>query len=173
MNVVLIGFRGGGKTAAGRRAAARLGVRFLDTDELVEKAAGKSIAAIFKEEGEESFRRVEADVIRSLAGSDGCLIAVGGGAPCREETRKALEPLGRVVWLKASAQTVLRRIEGGGRPALTSLPPGEEVELLVRRRRDAYAALADFIVRTDDRTEEEVAHELERIWRDVQDHDLR
>ena len=173
MNLILIGFRGCGKSTVGRLAADRLGLRFVDTDELVEKRANMSIARMFEELGEARFREVEAAVIRSLDGERACLIAAGGGAPCSGANRAVLASLGTVVWLKASAAVAVERIRASGRPRLTPLPLEEEVEALMRDRHGAYAETADREIDTDGKKEEEVIHELEHVWRDVQDHDVR
>jgi len=173
MNLVLIGFRGCGKSSVGRQAAIRLGLRFVDTDRLVEEREGKSVADIFSLFGEARFRRAEAAVIATLAGTDGCLVAAGGGAPCGEGNRAVLSRLGRVVWLKASPATVLGRMRRGGRPALTDLPAEEEVETLMRKRHDDYAALADAAIDTDGKSKREVTDELEHVWRNLQGDDVR
>lgn len=173
MNVILVGFRGCGKTVVGMRAAERLGLRFIDTDEMIEKEEGRGIVEIFEQDGERTFREIEVKIIRSLEGNDGCVISVGGGAPCSEENRAVFFSLGRVVWLKASPGSVLRRMEGGARPALTSLPVEEEVETLMQKRKNDYVLVADYTIETDNRSEEEVVHELERIWRDIQNNHVR
>lgn len=173
MNLVLIGFRGSGKTSIGRKAAPRLGLRFVDTDRLVEEREGRSVADLFSLFGEARFREAEAAVIAALAGIDGCLVAAGGGAPCGEGNRAVLSRLGRVVWLKASPATVLVRMRGGVRPALTGLPAEEEVETLMRKRHDDYAALADAAIETDGKSRREVTDELEHVWRNLQGDDVR
>jgi len=173
MNLILIGFRGCGKSTVGRGAAGRLGLRFVDTDELIERRARRTIARMFEELGEARFREEESAVIRSLEGEKACLIAAGGGAPCSEANRAVLASLGTVVWLRASASAIVERIHGSGRPRLTPLPLREEVEALLRERHEAYAAAADREIDTDGKKEDEVIHELEHVWRDLQDHDLR
>jgi shikimate kinase len=172
-NLVLIGFRGSGKSTLGRRAARRLGLRFVDTDQLVEAQEGMAVRKIFEEKGEEYFRDAEARAVRSLRGSRGCVICAGGGAPCRKENRGALRSIGAVVWLVVTPETVLERIRRSARPPLTSLPLEDEVVLLMRERSDIYAAMADFIVATDGKSPEEAVHELEHVWRRLQDHDVR
>jgi len=173
MNLVLIGFRGCGKTSVGRKAAPRLGLRFVDTDRLVEEREGRSVADIFSLSGEAHFREAEAAVIAALAGIDGVLVAAGGGAPCSGRNRAVLSRLGRVVWLKASPSTALRRMRGGLRPPLTGLPAKEEVETLMQKRQDDYAALADAAIDTDGKSKREVTDELEHVWRNLQGDDVR
>jgi len=173
MNIVLVGMRGSGKSAAGRRSAQRLGVDFVDTDELVARRAGMSVGAIFRRVGETRFRDLESEAIRSLPAAPPAVFAAGGGAPLREGNRKALSRLGKVVWLRASAGAILARIAGSGRPSLTALGLGEEVELVLREREPVYGRIADFTVETDGKTIEEVADELEQVWRGLQDDDVR
>jgi len=173
MNLILIGFRGCGKTSVGRKAAPRLGLRFVDTDRLVEEREGRSVAEIFSLSGEAHFREAEAAVIAALAGIEGFLVAAGGGAPCSEKNRAVLSGIGRVVWLKASPATVTARMRGGGRPPLTDLPAEEEVATLMKKRHDDYAALADAAIDTDGKSKREVTDELEHVWRDLQGDDVR
>ncbi|MFH1435702.1 MAG: shikimate kinase, partial [Pseudomonadota bacterium] len=148
MNLVLIGQRGCGKTTLGRMTAAGLGVDFADTDEMIEEREGKDIASIFEEHGEEAFRSMETAVLASLAGRSQSIVAVGGGAPCSGKNRALISSLGKVVWLKASSQAVVERLRHDPRPPLTSLPLEQEVEALMRGRREHYALAADFSVET-------------------------
>ncbi len=173
MNLVLIGFRGCGKTTLGRMAAAGLGVEFVDTDEMIEAGEGKEIVSIFEEQGEEAFRRMETGVLASLEGGPQGIVAVGGGAPCSEENRALISSLGKVVWLKASPRVVVERLRHDPRPPLTSLPLEQEVKTLMAGRREHYAGAADYTVETDNRSKKEVVSELEHLWRSVQDHDVR
>jgi shikimate kinase len=99
--MVLTGFMGTGKTAAGRVLSASLGFRFVDTDDLVRERAGMDIAVIFEREGEAGFRRREREAIASLAGREGLVIATGGGAVVDPENAAALRRLGPIVWLRA------------------------------------------------------------------------
>ena len=89
MGVVLIGYRGSGKTTVGRLLAERLAKAFVDCDEVIVARQGKSIREIFLTQGEEAFRKAETQVISELASSTDCVIALGGGAIVREENRRA------------------------------------------------------------------------------------
>jgi shikimate kinase len=172
-NLVLVGLRGSGKSTIGKMASGRLGLRFVDTDGLVEAQEGMAVREIFAERGEEFFRDAEARAIRSLKGSRDCIICAGGGAPCRGENRRILSGLGVVVWLCVSEKTVLERIRRSVRPALTALPLEDEVAFLMGERKDIYAAMADVAIVTDGKSPEESVHELEHVWRGLQDHDVR
>lgn len=173
MNLVLIGFRGTGKTTAGRKWAEIRGLDFMDVDELIEARYGRKISDIFNESGEDVFRRMEFEVIRSLRGTDGKVIAAGGGAVIHEENREILKRLGRVVWLKASPERVVERIENSGRPPLTGLEPAEEVKALTALREKYYAETADHVIDTSFLTVTEVVDAIEQFWRVLPDNDIR
>jgi len=115
MNVVLIGFRGTGKTAAGHLLARLLGVPFYDTDALVEEEAGARVHEIFADIGEEGFRKVEKEVIASLPAGPG-VFATGGGAVLSPENVEHLRRGRTVVLLQADAATIEKRIRDTSRP---------------------------------------------------------
>ena len=102
--MVLIGYRGSGKTVVGRLLAGELGWPHVDTDLLIEDREGQSIAAIFKQDGEPRFRRIESEVIDGLAPRSPAVISIGGGAVADEHNRKRLKGLGFVVWLQAAPE---------------------------------------------------------------------
>jgi shikimate kinase len=163
-NVVLTGFMGSGKTAAGRALAASLDFGFVDTDDLVRRDAGRDIPAIFEQEGEAGFRRREREAIASLAGRTGLVIATGGGAVIDRENAAALRRLGPVVWLRASPETILARLGGAeARPLLAGAPGPEamrgRIGELLASRETAYAA-ADLAVDTDGIGPEETAQAI-------------
>jgi len=143
--VVLIGYRGSGKTTVGRLLAARTGRRFVDCDEMIVARYGKSIREIFAGGGEEAFRKLESAAIAELAGKSDHIIAVGGGAILRKENRDALANH-FIVYLRAEPATLLRRIQSDpgssdNRPNLTSLGGGiEEIEALLGQREPIYRA---------------------------------
>jgi len=143
--VVLIGYRGSGKTTVGRLLAARLGRTFVDCDEVIVARHGKSIREIFADGGEEAFRRLEAAAIAELAGKADHIIAVGGGAISRKENREALANH-FIVYLRAEPRALLKRIQSDpgssdNRPNLTSLGGGiEEIEALLGQREPIYRA---------------------------------
>lgn len=148
---MLTGYRGSGKTTVGRLLAERLGRGFIDCDDLVVAAAGKSIRDIFAERGEAGFRDLEVEAVRQAAGLRGHVIALGGGALLREENRAAIAQAGhRVVYLRCEPVELLRRIEGDQassqtRPSLTAMAGGlAEIETLLRQRDPIYrAAMTD------------------------------
>ncbi|MEM1412678.1 MAG: shikimate kinase, partial [Pseudomonadota bacterium] len=109
--VFLVGPMGSGKTTLGRRAAKLLGMAFIDCDEEIERRTGASVNLIFDIEGEAGFREREARLLAELAGSEGLLVATGGGVVTGEANRAVLKDSGLVVWLPTSVQQQLRRLE--------------------------------------------------------------
>lgn len=156
MKVVLIGYRGTGKSTVGRILADRLGLPFYETDAMVETRAGRSVPAIFAEEGEAGFRILERAVVAGLADADG-VVATGGGAVLDPANVAALRRGGRVVLLEADAETITERTRRSDRPPLTTLPPADEVAVLLARRRPHYCAAADFVLSTAGLTPTEAA----------------
>src|SRR4030088_2394984 len=125
-SVVLVGMMGAGKSTIGRRLSARLRLPFLDADTEIEAAAGMSIPDIFETRGELQFRDGEARVIARLLDSGPARLATGGGAFMREETRGRIRDKAVSIWLKADADTIMRRVRRrADRPLLqTADPPG-------------------------------------------------
>lgn len=141
-NLVVTGFMGTGKTETGVILARSTGRRFIDTDKLVEERAGKSVAEIFKESGEDYFRELESSAIKSLnrckAGS--LVISTGGGAVIRKENRELLRQKGIIINLTAGVEDILARTsETGSRPLLDVENPEEKIRALLEERREAYS----------------------------------
>lgn len=165
MNLILIGYRATGKTTLAKLLAGRLGWQWVDADVQIERRAGKSIAQIFAEEGEPAFRDLEAEVIAELCRRDKLVLAAGGGAPMREENRQAMHSSGRVIWLEAQPETILRRMSAdattaGRRPKLTDQPPLDEIIELLERREPIYRELAHLVVDTEGKTTDELTVEI-------------
>jgi shikimate kinase len=170
MNLILIGYRGSGKSTVARRVALSLGWEWADSDVEIELVAGKSIAAIFADDGEPAFRDLESRVVAELAARARLVLAVGGGAVLRPENREVLKRSGRVVWLAASPETILARLAGDTttihrRPNLTTAGGKAEVYELLAERTPIYRALADSTVDTDGKDPERVADEVLAAWR--------
>ena len=169
MGVVLIGYRGSGKTTVGRLLAERLGKSFVDCDVMIVKKAGRSIREIFLAEGEEEFRKIEMSVIAESATTD-CVIAVGGGAVLRDENQRALKNGGhRMVYLRCESRELLRRIEADpgtsdNRPSLTKLGGGiEEIEALLEQREPIYRALMSEEIDVTKLSAEQAADRLAKL----------
>jgi shikimate kinase len=165
MILTLIGYRATGKTTLAELLARRLGWEWVDADVEIERRAGKSIAQIFAEDGEPAFRDLEAQVIADLCRRDRLVLAAGGGAPMREENRLTIRQSGKVVWLTARPETILKRMSGDAataerRPSLTGHAPLEEIVQLLARREPMYRETADFTVDTENRTPQELTAEI-------------
>lgn len=165
MNVLLIGYRGTGKSTVARRLALAMAWEWVDADVEIEMAAGKSIASIFADDGEPAFRDLECRVLGRLAQRDRTVIAAGGGAVLRSENRAVLRSSGKVVWLTATPETILARVAADAttaarRPNLTTAGGEAEVRRLLAERTEFYHQTADIAVATDDRTPDEIAAEI-------------
>ena len=137
-NVLLVGFMGAGKSVCGRMLARRLNRCFLETDDMIVSRDGRPIPEIFRQDGEEVFRRLEGETLEALRLKSGDVIATGGGLPCRDGRMEALCALGTVVWLRGDLAVLLDRAGRiGGRPMLDRTPA--EVEALYRAREPYYA----------------------------------
>ena len=152
MNIVLIGYRGAGKSAVGRRLAARLGRTLVSTDAEIVKRAHRSIPEIVAQDGWEYFRDLESDICRELANRDQLVIDTGGGAILRTHNVEVLKKNGTVFWLEASVGTITKRIGGDTqRPSLTGTKSFvDEIQDVLRERTPKYQAAADHVIRTDD-----------------------
>ena len=157
-NIVLIGLMGAGKTTVARILAERTGRDTFDTDEAIERRAGRTIPEIFATDGEAGFRRLEADVVCDLLADDDRILSLGGGAVTSEPVRAALAGHD-VVWLRVSPATLIGRLdpdEVAGRPLLA----GDPVAVLTRldREREPYhRAVATQSIDVDDLDPDQVA----------------
>ena len=167
-NIALIGFMGAGKTTVGRILAKRLSLRFVETDDLVERMAGKTIPRIFEEEGEETFRRLEAEAVKKAASMEGVVVSCGGGVVLRGENVEALRNTCVVVYLKTSPEEAYRRTVGDeGRPLLNVEDRMKRIAELLSAREPLYESSADIVVETDRLTPTEVADRVIEAVRGV------
>ena len=160
--MVLVGYRGTGKSTVGRLLAERLGRDFADADVALEAKFGQPVLAIFQEHGEPYFRDCEEQVIAELTASPGQVIATGGGAVLSEVNRSALRRYGLVIWLTASADEIGRRLatnpqQVSGRPALTALGTLDEISKVLEARIPHYTAASDIAISTEGRSPDDVA----------------
>lgn len=161
-NLILIGFMGAGKSSVGQAYAAASRRPLLDTDQMIEEAAGMTISDIFAREGEEAFRRTETAVLEKLlAETRGAVISVGGGLPLRQENRAMLKKLGCVVFLRVKPETVLARLAGDTtRPLLQGDDVEHKVWTLLAERNPVYEEAAHAVVDVDGKTLKELVAEL-------------
>ncbi|MCC6763181.1 MAG: shikimate kinase [Deltaproteobacteria bacterium] len=160
--VVLMGFMGTGKSEVGRRLAQRLGRSFVDTDQSIEERAGKRIAAIFADEGEAAFRRLEREAVADAVGRGGAVIAVGGGAVIDPDNVRRLRDAGVLVHLTARPEIILRRVGAGVNRPLLRGDPRTAVTRLLAERGPVYAAAADVTIDTSERSAEQVVEEIQQ-----------
>ena len=159
-SIVLVGLMGCGKSAIGRRLAAKLALPFVDADEEIEKAAGKSIEDIFTDHGEQYFREGERKVLLRLLRSGPQVLATGGGAFMNEETRGAIAEHGISVWLRAELPLLVRRVgKRGNRPLLKGGDPEAVLQNLMTTRYPVYAQ-ADLTVESRDVPHEVIVAEI-------------
>lgn len=138
--IVLVGMMGAGKTTVGRRLAPRLGLKFMDADEEIERAAGMKVADLFREHGEESFRRGEAQIIERLLDGPPIVLATGGGAMINESTRNIIAKKSVSVWISSDIDTLVKRAtRRGTRPLLKTGDPRETLLRLLEERREFYS----------------------------------
>ncbi len=181
MNVVLVGFRGAGKSSVGKTLADRLGREFIDCDAHIETRTGKTVREIFEKDGETRFRAIESEAIAELAKLDGKVIATGGGAALKYKNVQALKRNGTIVFLEVAADTAFGRLNADAstaarRPPLTDQDPYTEVRRQIEFRTPYYRSAADVTVGTDGKRVEDVVGEVlvhlrERGFEERQDQD--
>lgn len=169
--IVLVGLMGAGKTSIGRRLASRLGVAFVDADAEIEAAAGSSIADIFERHGEEAFRDGERRVIARLLGDDVCVLATGGGAFLDPETRQRIGEEAISVWLRASLDTLVSRLERSRTPRPLLEKEGDLRTTLKRLMDERYPVYeqADIVVDTGDGPHDPVVDDIYEALQDYLD----
>jgi shikimate kinase len=158
-SIVLVGMMGAGKSTIGRRLSARLRLPFLDADIEIETAAGMSIPDIFETRGEPDFRDGEARVIARLLDGGPCVLATGGGAFMREETRNRIRDKAVSIWLKADVDIIMRRVKRrSDRPLLQTADPAATVGRLIEEREPVYQH-ADLTIWSRDVPHEKIVDE--------------
>ncbi len=162
MNLVLIGYRGTGKSTVAKRLASKLGRPVVSLDQEIVRHAGRSIPEIVEQHGWPHFRDLEAQITKQFAAQDNLVIDAGGGVILRPENVENLRRNGKLFWLRASVPTIVARIEKGTqRPALTAGKSfTEEVEDVLRERTPLYEAAAHHRIETDGRGPGQVAAEI-------------
>jgi shikimate kinase len=148
-NVFFVGLMGAGKTTVGRAVARRLQRNFIDSDHEIEARTGARIPVIWELEGEEGFREREACVIDELSQRDSIVLATGGGAVLRDDTRERLRNRGLVIYLRANPHDLWQRTRRDkNRPLLQTDDPRGKLEALFKIRDPLYQECAHFIVET-------------------------
>ena len=159
--IILIGPMGSGKTTIGKSLAQKLSLEFRDTDSVIEQREQKTVSQIFIEDGEDTFRAIEKEVLKEeLQGSD-TVLALGGGAPISTEAQSALLASGsHVVYLDISLANVAPRIGfNRDRPLLLNNPRGQW-QTLMEARRPIYESVADTVVDVNKRSQSEIVAQI-------------
>ena len=167
-NILLIGYRGTGKSTLGKRLAEALGLAFLDMDRMIVDEQGYSISRIVQERGWPYFRQLEGNLLQRLSEEKGRVIATGGGIILDPENRSLLEKMGWVVWLKADTDVMVERLQGDlegakQRPAFSDRDLREETEMILQERNPLYESVCDMVLDTTDLSLGESVDEIVRI----------
>lgn len=167
-NLVLIGFMGTGKSSVGRLVAESLHYSFLDTDQVIEARAGKTIREIFEQAGEPAFREWERRIVEELNQRKETVIATGGGLPAHQNNLSSLKKHALVICLWASPEKIFERVrEHSHRPLLNEPDPLEKIRRLLAER-EPYYRQADVLVNTELRPLREVAGQVLHHFRMAQ-----
>ena len=162
MNLILCGMMGAGKTTIGIKIAELTGRRWYDTDGLIVDKHGK-ISDIFEYYGEAHFRKLETEIVKELVKKDGLVISTGGGLVLKSENNALLQENGKIVFLRATLETLAQRLKvDGERPLLQTSTESirDRLERLMQERAPVYEHVADYIVDVDGKTPEEIAKEI-------------
>ncbi len=160
-NVVLIGPMGAGKSTIGRQLSAKLGFEFLDTDTIIESRSGADIPWIFDVEGEQGFRDRETAVLNDVLNVKNSVVATGGGIVMREENRALLQRIGKVFYLCAGVEQLIKRTQKDKkRPLLQVADPQKKIKELLELRDPIYRQIADAVIVTDGSSAKSVVQEI-------------
>lgn len=164
-NLYLVGFMGVGKSAIGRKAAASLGLRFIDSDKAIEHACGKTIKEIFHSEGEAAFRGYERDFIEKGHPKSGCIVACGGGLVVSSGMKEKIKEKGIVICLFASVESILERTSrNSNRPLLNVGDPEKRIRELLAEREPIYID-SGICIHTDGRSFTEILQHVVRTYK--------
>jgi len=165
INIALIGFMGSGKTTVGRLLAIKLGMKFIDLDEVIKDRLGMEITEIFSNYGESYFRDVESQVVKEVfTGVDNSVIACGGGVVLRDDNVRIINQNSVVVYLRISPyEAYSRLLSCRDRPLLNVSNRLEVINQLMRVREPLYLRTAHIVVDVDGRTPEDVVEEIIRM----------
>mgnify|MGYP000424147137 FL=1 len=160
-NIYIVGPMGAGKSTIGRQIAQQLHLEFVDSDAEIERRTGAEIAWVFDVEGEDGFRKREADVISDLTEQQGIVLATGGGSIISKDVRNKLSARGLVVYLETTIdKQVARTQRDKRRPLLRSENPRQVLEDLAELRNPLYEEIADLTVKTDEQSAKLVAKDI-------------
>jgi shikimate kinase len=166
MNLVLIGYRGTGKSTVAKLLAEKLGMEVVSLDQEIVRRAGRSVPEIVAEHGWAYFRDLESAVTKDFSEQDKIIIDAGGGVILRRENVERLRRGGKLFWLRASVPVIVARIEAGTErpPLIAGKSFTEEVEEVLRERAPLYEAAADCQIDTDVLSPQQVADEIAHLY---------
>ncbi len=152
---------GAGKSTIGRQLSAKLGFEFLDTDTIIESRSGADIPWIFDVEGEQGFRDRETAVLKDILNVKNSVVATGGGIVMREENRALLHRIGKVFYLCAGVEQLIKRTQKDKkRPLLQVADPQQKIKELLELRDPIYRQIADTVIVTDGSSAKSVVQEI-------------
>lgn len=160
--IFLVGFMGTGKSVTGKKLAAKLGYKFIDTDDYIVTSQNQSIDNIFKTDGEEAFRTIETYVLKELSGFNHVVVSCGGGIVLRDENKNIIKDCGCAVLLTAKPEIIFERISRNNkRPLLAQKRSPEYISQMLSDRSSHYKQTADIIVDTSNKNIDAIVCEIE------------
>ena len=160
-NIFLIGFMGAGKSTIARALQRELGFPLIEMDERIVKEQGMSINDIFAQYGENHFRDIESQLIVDIGKEEPSIVSCGGGVVVRPQNTQNMKEIGRIVFLKATPETIYERVKNStDRPILNGHMNVEYIAELMEKRRALYEAAADITIQTDGKTREQICEEI-------------
>lgn len=167
MGLVLIGFMGTGKSTIALCLSKELGMPVVEMDKQIVQKEQMEIAEIFATRGETYFRDLETALLQELQKEEHVIISCGGGTPLRECNVVEMKKSGPVFLLEAHPKTIWERVKGNKeRPLLNENMNIEYIENLMAERKEKYLAAADYVIKTDEKTEDEICQEILKIIRE-------
>lgn len=162
-HIVIIGFMGSGKTRVGKRLSKDLGLEFVDVDKVITKRMNLTVKEIYRRFGEPFYRALETTTIKALIqDNEKKVISLGSGLPIQEQNKDYINQLGTVVYIKASADTLKKRLEGSGNSLVDGENSDEKLRKLLKQRDPIYAGFADIQVITGVKTFDELIEEIKQ-----------
>lgn len=163
-NIVLVGFMGTGKTSIGRRLSTQLRMRYVDTDDVVERDSRRRISDIFSKDGEPAFRELESEAVRKVSKLDNHIISTGGGVVLKETNMVELRRNGIIFCLTATAEEIYQRVRHQSHRPLLQTPDALAKIRSMLEERHPYYAKADYMVETTGRSFGEVMAYIKRVF---------